>query len=226
MARGTGFPSGGMTLGTPTSMMQYGGQQSMGPLWQHQMRLPYVGQAYGIAQQMLGPGFSGMEAPTPWGNMLQRMIEPRAMSEHPGMSTAEWTQGMQGISAASEAEKAKAMGILGSTGGGTVDPRAAAAAMSRIGAGVPQAVSNLAARRSQLDLQAIMGMGGLQQPLARQELVNQGQMQQQYGQELRGLAGNILGSGVYGGGYSQQIPSRYSGGGGGGRMFSAIAGAR
>jgi hypothetical protein len=41
--------------------------------------------------------------------------------------------------------------------------------------------------------------------------VNQGQMQQQYGAEMRGMAGNILGSGVYGG-TTQATPQRTGGG--------------
>jgi hypothetical protein len=143
--------------------------------------------------------------------MLQQLLGARMGSQHPGMGDEQWRQGLQSISGAAEGERARAMSLLGSTGGGTVDPRAASAALSRISQGVPSAVANLAAQRSGLDLQATLGMGGLMQPMGRQELVNQAQMQQQYGSEMRGMAGNILGSGVYGQTSTPQ-PTRSGGG--------------
>jgi hypothetical protein len=185
----------------------------MGPLYQHQQMLPHVGQAYDIASQMLAPGFDKMGGGTDWGDMLRQMIAPRATSAHPGMPDAEYAQAMQGIGSSAQGERARMMSMLAGQGGGSVDPGAAAAAMSRISAGVPTAVSNLAAKRSQMDLQAMMGLGGLMGPLGRQELVNQGQFGQQYGQSLQGLAGNILGSGIYGNRPAGQAPTaRQSGG--------------
>jgi hypothetical protein len=214
-----GFPGGGMTLGSHGAQMQAGMAGAMGPLWKQGQMLPHVGQAYDMASQMLGPGFPQGGGATPWGGMLQQLLGSRMGAEHPGMPDEQWRQGLQSISGAAEGEKAKAMSLLGSTGGGSVDPRAASAALSRISGGVPSAVANLAAQRSGLDLQAMLGMGGIMQPLGRQELVNQGQMQSQYGSELRGLAGNILGGGVYGAGGGG---ARAGNAGGGGRGFMGL----
>lgn len=191
-----------MLFGSPTSQAGFGMAGSLGPLWQQKQMLPYVGEAYDIGSQLLGPGFQGGGG-TPWGDMLMKMISGRMGEGNPGMTDPEWRQGLGAIGQSAEDEKARAMSLLGSMGGGSVDPRAAASAMSRISEGVPTAVSNLAAKRSGLNLQAIMGLGGLQQPLARQELMNAGQNQAQYGSELRGLAGNMLQGGSYPAGNQQ-----------------------
>ena len=159
------------------------------PFMHARFRAGSAPQAYQIAAQMTAPGAPGgaygpsnefmfsepANAVNKWGNQA-----------NPGMSDAEFSQGLQGINQSGARRKAEMAHQMG--GGSGIDPSTYYRASQGLQAGQDQAVGGLHAQRAQLNRQSMLDATRALSPYMK-EFAGQ---QQDYANNIAGLAGNIM----------------------------------